>query len=521
MIITAGSVDKSLYFYIVGNASHAAPGDPITGLLFSDIETGGSASYLRQGASRVDLTLVSLVSPSAAHVDGGFIEVDATNMPGIYRCDFPDAAWLSGVDQVICDLVVAAVNNAKVDPVVVDLSVLDIRGAVGQAINDQFDGVTGLIGDTYPANQEQIGNLSVSGSAVNAAAESYVLTTGTLVSGTVDDTRHLDGTSQVHADAAGSMDLYYEFDITEEGAPTSFTLNGRINGNNDDLNVYAYDWVASEWDQIGTINGKSGSASELYNFILYYNKVGQDDNAGLVRIRFANTGLSSALFHIDQMYVSLTILYFAQYTKGVVEDLSPTNLEFSTNLTSVTNAWNDNRLEFVSGVLKGQSKPISTCVNIAGKVHFTFDGSSPAESFTTDPADGDRFIIAHDHIHPVSQIQEGLAIEYKQDVMGANIDQLLDNQNTFGIKKNVALPNFAFPMKLSSDHYTAALGKTVTGEMRIDNGTYIPVNGTITEVSDGTYEIDLTADDTNGDVITYRFSSPGCDDTQVTILTNA
>ena len=56
MIITSGSADKSIYFYIVGDASHASPGDPITGLLFSDIETGGSASYVRQGAARVDLT---------------------------------------------------------------------------------------------------------------------------------------------------------------------------------------------------------------------------------------------------------------------------------------------------------------------------------------------------------------------------------------------------------------------------------------------------------------------------------
>lgn len=122
MIITTDATNKSLYFNIVGDASHASPGDPITGLLFSDIETGGSASYVRQGAARVDLELITLASASAAHSDGGFIEVDATNMPGVYRCDFPDAAWATGVDQVICQLVAAAANNARIDPVVVDLS---------------------------------------------------------------------------------------------------------------------------------------------------------------------------------------------------------------------------------------------------------------------------------------------------------------------------------------------------------------------------------------------------------------
>ncbi|MCK4706602.1 MAG: hypothetical protein KAT90_14075, partial [Gammaproteobacteria bacterium] len=92
------------------------------GLLFSDIETGGSASYVRQGAARVDLTLITLASASAAHSDGGFIEVDATNMPGIYRCDFPDAAWATGIDQVICSLVAAAGNNAVIAPILIDIS---------------------------------------------------------------------------------------------------------------------------------------------------------------------------------------------------------------------------------------------------------------------------------------------------------------------------------------------------------------------------------------------------------------
>ena len=90
MIVTAGSTNVSVYFYIVQDASGTSPGEPVTGLLFSDIETGGSASYVRQGADRTDLTLVTLASASAAHTDGGFIEVDATNMPGLYRCDFPD-----------------------------------------------------------------------------------------------------------------------------------------------------------------------------------------------------------------------------------------------------------------------------------------------------------------------------------------------------------------------------------------------------------------------------------------------
>ena len=130
MIVTAGKTNVSVYYYIQQDASGTSPGEPVTGLLFSDIETGGSASYTRQGAARSDLTLITLASASAAHADGGFILVDDTNAPGVYRCDYPDAAFATGVDQVICSIVVASANNATAVPIYVDITDVDLRDAV-------------------------------------------------------------------------------------------------------------------------------------------------------------------------------------------------------------------------------------------------------------------------------------------------------------------------------------------------------------------------------------------------------
>lgn len=134
MIVTAGKADVSVYFYIVQDASGASPGEPKTGLVFSDIETGGSASYMRQGAARTDFQLFTLGSASAAHTDGGFILVDDTNMPGIYRCDIPDAACVTGVDEVTVALVVEATNNAAVSPLKVQILDVDLRDAVNMGI---------------------------------------------------------------------------------------------------------------------------------------------------------------------------------------------------------------------------------------------------------------------------------------------------------------------------------------------------------------------------------------------------
>ncbi len=117
--VEVGAVDVTIYVYFMDDDGGTAPGEPTTGLLFSNIETGGSASTMRQGAARADFTLVT-VAVAAAHIDGGFIEVDATNMPGVYRLDLPDV-FATGADFVIADLVAAAANNSIMRPIVVKI----------------------------------------------------------------------------------------------------------------------------------------------------------------------------------------------------------------------------------------------------------------------------------------------------------------------------------------------------------------------------------------------------------------
>ncbi len=126
--VLVGATDVTIYVYFVDDDGGTAPGEPTTGLAFSDIETGGSASTMRQGAARADFTLVTQ-TVAGAHTDGGFIEVDATNMPGIYRLDLPDV-FGSGADFIIAMCVAASGNNSIMRPVVVR-----IRKAILPQIN--------------------------------------------------------------------------------------------------------------------------------------------------------------------------------------------------------------------------------------------------------------------------------------------------------------------------------------------------------------------------------------------------
>jgi len=105
-----------------------------------------------------------------------------------------------------------------------------------------------------------------------------------------------------------------------------------------------------------------------------------------------------------------------------------------------------------------------------------------------------------------------------QTAVVTTIPGLIDD---IGIKKNTAFSNFEFLMVLTSDHATPATGLTVTGQRSIDGAAFASVSGTIAEVSNGIYQFDAAAADTNGDVITWRFSAATADDCFVTFKTVA
>lgn len=108
--IKQDSTDVELTVFAVD----AVSGQPRTGLAFGDV----TVRYRRSGLASVSVTPVTLASPGAAHADGGFVEIDAADMMGLYRFDPPDAAWTAGADVV--DLILQA-DGVLFRPVTVEL----------------------------------------------------------------------------------------------------------------------------------------------------------------------------------------------------------------------------------------------------------------------------------------------------------------------------------------------------------------------------------------------------------------
>lgn len=99
--IVNGSTSKSVFLYIT-----AASGLPVTGLAFDT--AGLLASYAGSKLARVAITLATQ-TVTGAYSSGGFVEIDATNMPGVYRLDIPNAALALAADEVVITIVKDAV----------------------------------------------------------------------------------------------------------------------------------------------------------------------------------------------------------------------------------------------------------------------------------------------------------------------------------------------------------------------------------------------------------------------------
>lgn len=88
-----------------------------------------------------------------------------------------------------------------------------------------------------------------------------------------------------------------------------------------------------------------------------------------------------------------------------------------------------------------------------------------------------------------------------------------------GVMRNTPLLNFTFTLFSSSDHITPITGRSVTAQRSLDGAAFAACSNGATEIGYGVYKINLTAADTNADMLALRFTAAGADPCNVTILT--
>lgn len=562
---------------------------------------------------------------------------------------------VTGLNNVLIDLSADAFYAANNDyQVVITTGTVDGVSVVGV-----------VVGEFSIENRfTDVPQTATGSSAISVIASSQVLTTGTEVNDYTDTATKNNVYHEV-SDAAGALEIYYQFDVGGNGVASEVSMWGRLFSANDTIGVYAYNWSAASWDQIGEMTGSGGTTDGFSTFNILNSHTGTGANLGLVRVRgFAASGLTSSTLYIDQAYVSYAVVaQSVGYANGAIwfdSTASNTNTEVfvdgtADNPVSTETAVNtliastglkrvevaiDSSITFtsshtsefwtgehwvaalggqdfsgghfygadVSGVgtgtvvidfercridtatihqfhmidcgfdgtltmgeagnyvisgshsaIAGSSTPIIDMgaalanvnltmphyqqgveirnLNNTGSDLFSISGdgqiiyAASCSGTVNQRGDwkvtntGGVTIVADDNTTNTADIlsKQGVpAVDISADIAavktdtGTNLPALIDD---LAIKKNTALPNFEFLMVLTSDHVTPATGLTVTGQRSIDGGAFTSISGPIAEVSNGIYQFDALAADTNGDIITWRFSSGTADDTFLTFKT--
>jgi hypothetical protein len=175
-IMLAGTTSRREYIFILDSSSTVGAGK--TGL--TSATAGWKVYYVRPGAAPVLITLGTAVAATAAFTSASFSEVDATNMPGVYRFDVPDAVFAAGQDKAI----VMLSGPTNVAPVTLEYQLT----AAGESW---------IAGGVWNA---QLANYATAGTGETFGTDTY----GTKVSRTTTPNRNMAvaGTQRIEANVA-------------------------------------------------------------------------------------------------------------------------------------------------------------------------------------------------------------------------------------------------------------------------------------------------------------------------------
>ncbi len=243
-------------------------------------------------------------------------------------------------------------------------------GATAHAnLVNQYD-TTGLTGDTFPATQQQLSNIALTGATVSTPAKDapngFVITSGENEANDEDSTHALDDVTHdleaINDGGTEKIEAYYEFNIGGDGITTGITAHHYLDkggGAAKNLTVWAYNWGGTAWDQIGTLT--SGTSLETDTYTLFTAHVGAGANVGLVRIRYLTGSVSltaTSKLLVDQIFVEYAIVNrTVGYAAGAI--------------WVDTNASNTNTESFVDGTADNPVSTWAAALTLSGQLNIT------------------------------------------------------------------------------------------------------------------------------------------------------
>ena len=161
-----------------------------------------------------------------------------------------------------------------------------------------------------------------------------------------------------------------------------------------------------------------------------------------------------------------------QQIDSTVIDAAATTTTFITGLTSsVDNFYNDSMLVFTDGALAGQVRAIYDYIGATKTIIL-------AEALTSAPVNGVAFTVVSLHIHPVSQIQSGLATAA---ALATESGKITNIENASGYLLAVLAGACADPQTASETYAITVFGSTFTVDMAGQTSTGTRTAPTLTK----------------------------------------
>ena len=108
--IVAGATSQSVNIFVQDSSSTTGAG--LSGLVFNTSGLIAYYTFTGANAAATAITLATLSTVGSAYSSGGFKEIDATNMKGLYRLDLPNAALATSKGRVVTVQLGGAANMA-------------------------------------------------------------------------------------------------------------------------------------------------------------------------------------------------------------------------------------------------------------------------------------------------------------------------------------------------------------------------------------------------------------------------
>ena len=124
--ILAGSTSQSINVFLQDSSSTTGAG--LSGLVFNTSGLIAYYSFTGASATSVAISLATLATVTTAYSSGGFIELDATHMKGMYRLDLPNTAIAAAKGRQV-DLYISGATNLAPAVIKIELTGWDNQNA--------------------------------------------------------------------------------------------------------------------------------------------------------------------------------------------------------------------------------------------------------------------------------------------------------------------------------------------------------------------------------------------------------